>query len=187
MNNPVVVSETKQEFMGEMYYLCGNYFQKKGRRLHVAVWVSNFGDVPPKFHVHHRDGDRKNNNISNLVLLPAYIHLSLHSSTDESKARSRESIKKAIAAAPAWHRSNEGAEWHRENGIKCYAAREEVEKVCSHCGSVFKTKDLAHSGNVFCHQNCKASDRRARIKASGHKVLGYKGHVPTWEELGGKK
>ena len=63
------ISTTAQRFDGVTYYLCGEYFQRKGRRLHRAVWEHHNGKIPNGYHVHHKDGDRNNNDISNLELL----------------------------------------------------------------------------------------------------------------------
>lgn len=49
------ISTTAQRFDGVTYYLCGEYFQRKGRRLHRAVWEHHNGKIPNGYHVHHKD------------------------------------------------------------------------------------------------------------------------------------
>ena len=71
-----VISPTIQEFNGERFYLCGNYFQHKGKRLHVAVWKYHNGDIPKGYHIHHIDEDRTNNQIENLTQVEASWHSS---------------------------------------------------------------------------------------------------------------
>lgn len=36
------ISSTAQRFNGVTYYLCGQYFQHRGKRLHRAVWEYHF-------------------------------------------------------------------------------------------------------------------------------------------------
>ena len=62
-----VIDATKQAFNGEVFYLCGGYFQHKGKRLHRAVWEYFHGPIPKGYHIHHMDGNRANNNIENLA------------------------------------------------------------------------------------------------------------------------
>ena len=64
-----VISNTVQKFNGESYYLCGQYFQRKGKRLHRTVWEFHNGTIPKGYHVHHKDGNRSNNAIENLTLM----------------------------------------------------------------------------------------------------------------------
>lgn len=45
---------------------------RKAYRRHYGI---EFG---PEYHVHHIDGDRKNNDIDNLILLPRTLHKKLH-------------------------------------------------------------------------------------------------------------
>ena len=106
------ISDTVQKFNGESYYRCGQYYQRKGKRLHRTVWEYYNGEIPCGYHIHHIDGDKNNNSIDNLTLVTASEHLSNHMSTEERKELSREAIKKAIKHAPAWHKSEEGRNWH---------------------------------------------------------------------------
>lgn len=40
-------------------------------------------DFGKEYHVHHIDGDRSNNDIDNLILLPSELHRMLHHAADE--------------------------------------------------------------------------------------------------------
>ena len=163
------ISDTIQEFAGERFYLCGLYFQRKGKRLHREVWKYHRGEIPKGFHVHHKDGDRSNNQIENLLLVEKSEHLSMHM-TPEEKERSRKSIYKAIQAAPAWHKSEEGRKWHSMRGkLNRIVAKPRVYH-CSFCEKEFST--IYHYGegrNHFCSNNCKAAYRRRRIKLESNK------------------
>ena len=63
-----IISETKQEFNGVVYYKCGEYYQRKGIRLHREVWKYHNGEIPKGYHVHHIDSNKNNNSIDNLEL-----------------------------------------------------------------------------------------------------------------------
>lgn len=163
-----IISKTVQKFNGESFYLCGEYFQHKGKRLHRTVWEYHNGIIPDDGHIHHRDGNKANNDITNLELLTGSEHLSKHMKTEEAVQRSRESIKKAIAAAPAWHRSEEGKKWHSENGKVQWQNRSLNTYCCSFCGKEYKTKyKYSLTSNHFCSNNCKASFRRWRLRNEG--------------------
>ena len=157
-----VISNTVQKFNGESYYYCGSYFQRKGKRLHRAVWEFHNGEIPNGYHIHHKDENRHNNDINNLELVYKSDHLSHHMSKEERKEVARESIKKAIATAPEWHRSAEGREWHSAHGKEAWEHREPITYTCVQCGKTFQTKNIYGKGvNQFCSNNCKSAYRRA--------------------------
>ena len=163
-----VISRTVQKFNGESFYLCGFYYQHKGKRLHRAVWEHHNGAIPDGYHVHHKDGDRSNNDITNLLLLQGSDHLSEHMSKEERKEKSREDIKKAIASAPAWHHSKEGKDWHSKHGKESWKSRTTQTYTCSFCGKEFQTKHIyGENSNHFCHPNCKAAYHRRRLRNEG--------------------
>ena len=93
-----------QEFNGKKYYLYTNerYFSKGVKRMHVEVWKFYNGEVPKNYHVHHKDGNTKNNNISNLECIEASIHLSKHAKQRviDNPDWYKEFHEKGIAAAP---------------------------------------------------------------------------------------
>lgn len=160
-----VISNTVQKFNGESYYYCGSYFQRKGKRLHRMVWEYHNGTIPKGYHIHHKDEDKSNNDISNLEMVWGGEHMSHHMNNEERKAQSREYVKNAIAKAPAWHHSKEGKQWHSEHSKKAYQDREYRTYVCSFCGKEYQTKHIYSEGaNHFCHNNCKAAYRRRRVR-----------------------
>jgi hypothetical protein len=156
----IILTERKQSFNGVNYYLCGNYYQKNGKRLHRVVWEYHNGEIPKGYHVHHKDGNRHNNNISNLELMKAHEHESMHQSTEERKSKSRMNIEKAREGAIRWHKSNEGRAWHSAHAKEIWEERQPTMYTCDYCGKEYKTMKFQTTGNHFCSNNCKASFRR---------------------------
>ncbi len=159
-----IISPTVQKFNGESFYLCGNYFQRKGKRLHRTVWQYHNGDIPKGYHVHHIDGNKSNNSIENLALLPGKEHLSNHMKEPERVEKSRQSIHKAVKAATVWHGTSEGAEWHSKHAKEYWASAPMNEYKCDFCGKTFYSRAVRYKGNHFCGGNCKAAFRRRRLK-----------------------
>lgn len=162
-----VITDKRQEFNGESFYLCGYYYQHNGKRLHRAVWKFHNGDIPKGYHIHHKDGDRSNNNIENLELINGREHLARHMDSPKRKEQARENVKRAIAEAPKWHRSKEGKEWHKQHGKDVWKDRVPITYYCSYCGKPFETRHKYNEdSNRFCCSNHKASFRRRRLRES---------------------
>lgn len=159
----IVISDTIQEFLGERYYLCGFYFQKRGKRLHRTVWETLNGSIPKGYHVHHVDGDRSNNQPQNLQLMLGTDHLSEHMADPARKEMGRSHLPKARDGAAAWHRSEEGRKWHakhaRESGA--VSIQTKVTKTCEVCGAEYDALLLQSTTSRFCSNACKSAFRRA--------------------------
>ena len=160
MVDPRVMSTTVQEFLGVRYYLCGFYFQHKGRRLHRAVWEHHHGPVPKGFHVHHVNDDRSDNRLANLAMWTQAEHLSHHYKQKPLPLPT----DKTRAAAAEWHGSKAGHEWHRQHGHATAAlqASRLVEKTCEMCGKLFEVQAHAAWRAKYCHLNCRAKAFRRR-------------------------
>lgn len=156
----IVIDKTKQEFNGERFYFCGNYFQHNGRRLHRIVWEYHNGPIPDGYHVHHKDENRCNNSIENLELMPAHDHLSHHSSDDGNKARLRALADYARPLAEAWHHTPEATEVAKRMAAQVWAKAKYKEYTCEACGKKFTSR--AMQGAKYCGGNCKARALRKR-------------------------
>lgn len=164
------ISDTVQKFNGESYYRCGEYFQRKGKRLHRAVWEYHNGEIPEGYHIHHTDKDKANNSIENLELIYGSEHLSKHMLMPERLEKSRQSIETARIEAAKWHSSPEGIAFHSKLGRENWNVRELHTYKCSFCGKEFQTKYVYPNGsNHFCHPNCKAKYRTRRLRDESKK------------------
>ncbi len=58
----------------------GYYGRTNGKRtlLHRDVWEARNGPIPETYDIHHRDGDRTNNRLVNLELMPKDEHTKHH-------------------------------------------------------------------------------------------------------------
>ena len=65
---------TKKGYVRKFYKEYG-----KQRFEHCVVWEQHYGSIPKGMQIHHRDGNKLNNNIDNLVLVDSMTHKRLHS------------------------------------------------------------------------------------------------------------
>lgn len=153
-----VISETKQEFNGEVFYKCGEYFQHKGKRLHRTVWSYFFGEIPEGYHIHHINGNKSDNRVENLEIRLESDHLSYHSSLPEAREHQMYAIKCAQEKARLWHKTPEAralhSQWAKEGAKKV----KPVSLVCQHCGKSFESKNR---NAKFCSGSCKTASRNA--------------------------
>lgn len=62
------------------------YYRNGQTTLHRFKYEEKFGTVFSCFHLHHKDGDKFNNNLSDLMMLTPQEHIAMH------KAMRREKI-----------------------------------------------------------------------------------------------
>ena len=144
------------------YYLCSTRSPDGTRkRMHVYVWEYYNGLVQDNYHVHHIDGDKSNNNIANLELLPGREHLSLHARENAEKNHQRmvnNLRENATPKAKEWHTSKEGHDWHMKhyNSMKD-KLHVKQSFICEQCGKEFTS---TQTRSKYCSNNCKCAARR---------------------------
>jgi hypothetical protein len=143
----------------ENYYRCQTQGYSKGL-LHRVIWEDHFGPIPEGYHIHHKDANRRNNHPENLQCLEGRIHLS-RSAKKSSWVGSQENIKvleEARKKGEAWHRSEEGREWHRQNAknVKLGHIRAAYPRKCDHCSKDFTSPQKQ---GRFCSPKCKVGFR----------------------------
>ena len=137
-----------QVFQGVNFYeTAEGYYRSSpnfgGKRIHRAVWEHYYGPIPKGYCIHHRDGDKGNNALSNLELLPAGKHSTLHN----------------VERLNSGKGSSDNYElWFGTNAFKNRKLLQENEKSCINCGKMYKAVYGSH--RKFCSNACKAAYRR---------------------------
>lgn len=141
------------------WYSCDNDLV----RAHRWVWMQYFGEIPNGYHIHHKDKDKSNNSIDNLEMLEASAHHRLHAkevANDPIKMQKlRQHSEKIRPLASAWHSSEEGKKWHKNQGKQNWINRKFYEINCKQCGKQSKTNG---PHKKFCSNNCMSQWRRVQ-------------------------
>ena len=161
--DPISLDPITQYFDGGLYRLwpSDKYLSRGGKKLHRDVWRIAFGAIPDGCHIHHRDGNPKNNCIANLECIPAKIHLS----ETWHKQPKRAFPQSARDAATAWHQSAEGRLWHKRHAERqqLWTKTTRTEQPCLHCGILFMALVRKQAtSQKYCTTNCKVAAYRAR-------------------------
>lgn len=145
------------------YYLSSSNIGNKRKRLHVYVWEYYNGNIPIGYHVHHKDENKFNNEISNLEILTGSQHSKLHGSelTEEKKIIMRKNlIENAIPKSKEWHKTEAGRIFHKKHYENVLKNRKKEKLICSHCGNNFEAFTNPTRNNNFCSNACKSAYRR---------------------------
>ena len=163
-------NKTRATFNGRLYYLResqGYYYSPRKDKsgldmLHRMVYIHYNGEIPKGYCIHHKDGNKGNNDISNLECVKRSEHSHYHgvnAPEELAEFRKRNLEENARPAANIWHGSAEGREWHKQHyeqmKDKLY---EEVECVCVVCGKTFTAHQK--TGSKCCSKACRAKERR---------------------------
>lgn len=170
--NPIILDSITQYFMGGIYRMWPSerYLAKGGKRLHRDAWEAAFGKIPKGCHIHHRDANPLNNSIENLECIEPHHH------NDEThKARKARGEKYTFSnlareRAAAWHKSEEGREWHRQHAKKSQGWKKwkREPRPCLYCGVEFDCLIRANGHQQkFCTTNCRAAHYRKRVASGG--------------------
>ena len=147
------------------YYLASKKTNaNKRERLHEFVWRTCKGDIPKGYQIHHIDGDKSHNDISNLEALSPKDHATKHKAmrTEEQKQAMRENlILNVIPKSKKWHASDQGRQWHSAHAKETSKNRQPQEYKCTYCGESFYSKRIFNDKeNRFCCNKCKSTFRR---------------------------
>ena len=140
------------------------------RRLHRAIWKSYNGEIPKGYHIHHKDHNKENNDISNLELISPSAHSIHHHSNGQTlkwwhSRAGRAANKRGREKCKEWHASEEGYKWHSEHQ-KETMRKHRVQEICQECGCLFNTVDgVRHQ--IYCE---KCRDKFLKRELSKKKV-----------------
>ncbi len=129
--------------------------------LHQYVYEKEKGAIPAGCHVHHKDRNKRNNRIDNLILLSQEEHSKMHG---EYKTSNPERYKKQcehldrIRPDHVWPEDPEKYEEHRQALIAGMKNIKPIEYTCENCDKTFEA--LPNGVTRFCTNKCKSAYRR---------------------------
>lgn len=108
------------------------YYKEYGKQRfeHCVVWEKHFGEIPKGMQVHHRDGNKQNNDISNLVLVDSLTHKRLHSGCKIIDGIWWKPCKECGELKPItdFYKSSENSKWVGSYCKSCFVKRAVVVK-----------------------------------------------------------
>lgn len=167
-----------KEFNGVKYKLekSGYYRQttnwnspKNSVRLHQAVWEFYNGPIPQGYYIHHKDGNRANNDILNLELVTPKQHALRHASK-ERKELSRKNLQLAIEAARYCDYRKDSDAISKASKLG-WERRPYFKHTCQLCGKEFETKTRSCK---YCSTKCKNTARLHPEKLTKVELVGKK-------------
>lgn len=169
--DPIVLDGLTQYFDGGLYRIWPKerYYTRGGRKLHRDAWISAFGPVPEKCHIHHIDSNPGNNLLINLECLPAKEHMWLtYAKRDPA---TKVFSKRARDRAAEWHRSEVGRLWHRRHAARqaTWTVWKREPRPCLYCEREFDCLVRRSNPQLYCSNECKALHYHQKRKALARK------------------
>lgn len=135
--------------------------------LHRVLYEEYHGvKIPDGYHIHHLNGIKTDNRKENLVMMSSHDHgiETYNSMTEEWHNKRMIDFQNGRESAKAWHRSEDGIEWHRKHyDCSLKKSHERIERICKFCGKKF----IGEKKSMYCSQSCK---EKSVYRNDNHKV-----------------
>ena len=69
------------------------------QKLHRLIWEKHYGPIPEGYVIHHKDGNKLNNNISNLECMPNGDHSRLHDALKDFRCGATPSFETKVKSS----------------------------------------------------------------------------------------
>lgn len=103
---------------------------------HRWVWICHHGYIPSTLDIHHKDGDKSNNEIDNLEAISRSDHLKKHWEEGHYDLEQR---RKQLSEARTWLKTPQGKEKQSKDAKIGWRKRIAVKNICLGCDTEFDT------------------------------------------------
>lgn len=154
-----IIDDTHQKFDGVNYHSdkYGHYIYTS--KLHKAVYQYYLGEIPEGLVVHHKDWDKDNNDVSNLVLLTPSEHSIIHKQAPPANSPNL-LHRKCVVCDNAFVTANSRRKVCSHScAMKLNHAHkrknaENKMRICKKCGKIFPA--LESKNGCFCSYACSS-------------------------------
>jgi len=145
------VSKEVKVYFGKKFYLQSSGYWVNWMPIHAQrwVWICHNGMPPDGMDVHHKNGDKGNNEIENLELLNRSDHLKKHWEEGRFDLEKRRLQLDKVRPID-WLKSDEGRRAISEKGRAVWKERKATAIACGYCGKQAFFKRWAR----FCCKSC---------------------------------
>lgn len=150
----------RKKYKGRSYFIYpekGKYYYYNGQEfLHRQVWKDNFGIIPQGFYVHHKNGNKVDNRISNLELMDKVKHGQMHFTnripiTKKCDICKKEFDCKTFRQSNRFCSNNCKSQWRRDNRLDF------VKGLCTRCKKEFSFNK--YELGKYCSHDCSGKAR----------------------------
>jgi hypothetical protein len=145
------MSKEYRIYFGKKFYKQKNGYWANMMPIHAHrwVWINHNSAIPKGMDIHHKDGDKDNNEIENLEMLSRSDHLKQHWKEGRYDLDRRK--KQLDSVRPIdWLKSEEGRKSVSEKGKEIWKNRGCHKIICEQCGSEKEYRRWAR----FCSKKC---------------------------------
>lgn len=154
-----MVERVYRKYFGKSFYKQkdGYWVNFMPIQAHRWVWINHHGTIPKGMDIHHKDGDKDNNEIENLQMLSRSEHLKEHWKDPELRKERRKQLDILRKQVHEWLRSPEGRKKQSESSKKAWEKRRKDLICCIECGKEIIT---TQPWTKFCDGSCSMRWRR---------------------------
>lgn len=146
----------KRKYFGKTFWRQKDGYWANNMPIHAQrwVWINHHGAIPEGMDIHHKDGNKDNNEIYNLEMLNRSEHLKRHWKQGSFNLEQRRS---QLAEARKWLKTSQGRKKQGRDSTESWQKRRPIKTICCNCGNEF----FAFFRRAkFCSDPCNYQFRR---------------------------
>jgi len=154
----VVMPKEYKKYFGKRFYQDKKGYWVNSMPIHAQrwVWINHHGTIPEKMDIHHKDGDKSNNEIDNLEIISRSDHLKKHWKEGSYDLEQR---RLQLSEARKWLRTPQGRLVQSEKSKESWVKRKlnPFQVLCLGCDEKF---DTYQKWAKCCSEKCYMRYRR---------------------------
>lgn len=149
-------------YFGKRFYKAKDGYWKNMMPIHAHrwVWINHFGAIAEGMDIHHKDGNKSNNDIENLEMLSRSDHLKKEMSCPKRKERQKKLLNTIRPMAHEVMRTEEKRKEQSEKSKEAWKYRRKRIKICIGCKMEYET---TQPWAKCCNPTCYTRWRRKQL------------------------